>query len=291
MINTYTRCEGAFIGHAIASKYDPSILMALNISQSLVECQKFDGSDILSRYLYLYHTKKCEIGEITKYIYQETLKRNDTQSLISRENFRFDQSVIDEIVKLADKKFEGRTAGCGPAQRSYPLAFCQYIKDDDLFDCTLLEAKLTHNNPIAGQVAGIVNLICRSLINNNDWNDAVNSALATPRLHKDIMEMAFHRNRRFYHDLGTPAAYAPTALNSALYCVSVSDNAAQAIANACDKDKSYCAPIVGILAGARWGIPLETYKDNINDLQLAPLRDIASKLSTIWKSKNDGPHY
>ncbi|CAF1280579.1 unnamed protein product [Rotaria sordida] len=291
MINTYTRCEGAFIGHAVASKYDPSILMALNISQSLVEYQKFDGSDILSRYLYLYHTKKCEIGEITKYIYQETLKRSDTQSLISRENFRFDQSVIDEIVKLADTKFEGRTAGCGPAQRSYPLAFCQYIKDDDLFDCTLLEAKLTHNNPIAGQVAGIVNLICRSLINNNDWNDAVNSALATPRLHNDIMEMAFHRNRRFYHDLGTPAAYAPTALNSALYCVSVSDNAAQAIANAYDKDKSYCAPIVGILAGARWGIPLETYKDNINDLQLAPLRDIASKLSTIWKSKNDGPHY
>ncbi|CAF1528107.1 unnamed protein product [Rotaria sordida] len=289
MINTYTRCEGAFIGHAIASKYDPSILMALNISQSLVECQKFDGSDILSRYLYLYHTKKCEIGEITKYIYQETLKRNDTQSLISRENFRFDQSVIDEIVKLADKKFEGRTAGCGPAQRSYPLAFCQYIKDDDLFDCTLLEAKLTHNNPIAGQVAGIVNLICRSLINNNDWNDAVNSAFTVPRLHNDVKDVLLRHHRWAYPAVETHPAYAPTVLNAALHHVATSKNAAQAIANAYVKDKSYCAPIVGILAGARWGIPLETYKDNINDSQLATLRETVSKLSTTWKPIDNHP--
>ncbi|CAF4979459.1 unnamed protein product, partial [Rotaria sp. Silwood1] len=111
-MNTYTRCEGAFIGHAIASQYDPSILMALNVSESLLECKKFDGSDILSRHLYLYHTKKCEIGEITKYVYQEGIKRIGAQSSITRENFRFQQSTIDEIVKLAHNKYDGYTAAC-----------------------------------------------------------------------------------------------------------------------------------------------------------------------------------
>ncbi|CAF3422424.1 unnamed protein product, partial [Rotaria sp. Silwood2] len=140
MMNVYTRCEGALIGHAIASQYDPSILMALNVSESLLKCKEFNGPDILSRHLYLYHTKKCEIGEITKYIYQELIKRNSSQSTLTLENFRFDQSMIDEIVKLADEKFDGHTAACSPAQRSYPLAFCQYISDDDLFDFTMLEA-------------------------------------------------------------------------------------------------------------------------------------------------------
>ncbi|CAF4208596.1 unnamed protein product, partial [Rotaria sp. Silwood2] len=88
MMNISTRCQGAFIGHAIASQYDPSTLMALNVSESLLECQKFDGPDILSRHLYLYHTKKCEIGEITKFIYQELIKRNGSQSNLTLENFR-----------------------------------------------------------------------------------------------------------------------------------------------------------------------------------------------------------
>ncbi|CAF3523001.1 unnamed protein product [Rotaria sp. Silwood1] len=286
-MNVSTCCQGAFFGHAIASQHDPSTLMALNISESLLECKKFDGSDILSRHLYLYHTKKCEIGEITKYVYQKAIERIGAQSSITRENFRFQQSTIDEIVKLTHNKYDGYTAACGPAQRSYPLAFCQYINDDDLFDCTMLEAKLTHYSPIAGQVAGIINLICRSLINNVNWDRAVSSAFETPRLHNDIIEVALHRNRRSYHDLGKPAAYAPTALNAALHYVSISQNAAQAIANARGKDKNYCAPIVGILAGTRWGIPLETYKDNINDSRLKSLLETSNKLCAIWKPKHD----
>ncbi|CAF3893348.1 unnamed protein product [Rotaria sp. Silwood2] len=287
MMNISTRCQGAFIGHAIASQYDPSTLMALNVSESLLECQKFDGPDILSRHLYLYHTKKCEIGEITKFIYQELIKRNGSQSNLTLENFRFDQSMIDEIVKLADEKFDGHTAACSPAQRSYPLAFCQYISDDDLFDFTMLEAKLTHYSPIAGQVAGIINLICRSLINNVDWSDAVNSAFTTPRLHNDVQNVLLRHHRWADPGVETHVAYAPTVLNAALHYVSVSQNATQAIENAHGKDKSYCAPIAGILAGARWGFPEAIYKANVNNAQFKTLVETSNKLCAIWKPMND----
>ncbi|CAF0865069.1 unnamed protein product [Rotaria sp. Silwood1] len=84
-------------------------------------------------------------------LWEGAIKRTDAQSSITRENFRFQQSTIDEIVKLAHNKYDGHTARCSPAQHSYSLAFCQYINDDDLFNCTMLEAKLTHYSPIAGQ--------------------------------------------------------------------------------------------------------------------------------------------
>ena len=37
MLSIDARCNGAFIGHAIASNYDPSISMAINVTDSLVE--------------------------------------------------------------------------------------------------------------------------------------------------------------------------------------------------------------------------------------------------------------
>jgi ADP-ribosylglycohydrolase len=285
MTTALARTEGAFIGHAIASQYNPSIFMALNVSDSLIDCRAFDGPDILSRHLYLYHTKKYEIGEVTKYIYQEAVQHTKDQSSLTRENFRFDQTRIDQLVKSADKKCDGHTAGCGPAQRSYPLAFCSFISDDDLFNFTKLEAKLTHENSLAGEVAGIVNLICRSLLKNQNWIDAVRFAFGTPKLAQDIIAI-YGRHQRFLTPaIETHSAYAPTVLNAALHYVSNSTDASQAIAKAHNHDKDYCAPIVGILAGARWGIPVEMFQQNINDEKLKIIRETASKLNSFWKLK------
>ncbi|CAF5090927.1 unnamed protein product, partial [Rotaria sp. Silwood1] len=162
--------------------------------------------------------------------------------------------------------------------------------DDDLFDCTMLEAKLTHYSPIAGQVAGIINLICRSLINNVNWDEAVSSAFATPRLHNDVQSILLRHHRWADPAVETHVAYAPTVLHAALHHIAISKNAAQAMASVDSKNKVYCLPIIGILAGARWGIPLETYKDNINDSQLVTLREASTKLTATWKQKTDQPY-
>ncbi|CAF1087157.1 unnamed protein product [Adineta steineri] len=272
MTTLLARFDGAFVGHAIASNHNSSVLMASNLGESLLDCKGFNGPDILSRYLYLYHVNKCEIGEITKYVYQQALTHINTRSSINRKQFLFDQSIVDEFVKAADKKYDGYTAGCGPVQRSFPLAFCAYISDEDLADISMAEAKLTHYSPLAGQVAAIVNCICRGLLKNQTWHDAVNSAFTIPNLHEDI-RMILGRHARWSNPATTThPAFAPTVLNAALHYVSSSKNAAQAIAAADAKDRNYCAPIVGILAGARWGIPEEMFIDNINNSQLKNLQ-------------------
>jgi hypothetical protein len=101
--------------------------MATNISDSLLERKQFDGPDILSRYLYLYHTKHYEIGETTKYLYQIALNNIQTagnNSSITRQDLLLNENTINEYVKITDDKLGGYTAACGPAQRSFPPALC-----------------------------------------------------------------------------------------------------------------------------------------------------------------------
>jgi ADP-ribosylglycohydrolase len=289
MLSIQGRCHGAFIGHAIASKYDPSISMAIDISNSLLERQQFDGPDILSRYLFLYHTKHYEIGEATKYLYQvasKNIQAVGNKSSIARQDLLFDQNTINEYVKITNDKLGGHTAGCGPAQRSFPLALCTWIDDDDLFEISKQEAALTHFSPLAGQVAGVVNVICRSLLRNKTWTDAVRRAFASPGLHSDVINVYARYARSPEPFTKIHVAYAPTVLNAALYYIHTATNAKEAIDSVvCSTDRYYCAPIVGFLSGARWGIPDEMYKDKVNDTQFVTIRDTANKISSSWPIK------
>jgi ADP-ribosylglycohydrolase len=235
MLNIQGRCNGAFIGHAIASNYDPSISMAINITDSLLEKKKFDGPDILSRHLFLYHKQPCEIGETTKYLYQiaaDNVQNAGDKSSLSRQDFLLNQSFIDESVRLTDNKLGGYTAGCGPAQRSFPLALCSWIDDDDLFEMSVKEATLTHFNPLAGQVAGVINVICRSLLKNHSWHNAVQAGFSIPRLHSDVTSVYTRYGRSPHPLIRTHIAYAPTVLNAALHYVHNSTKAMEAIQTA-----------------------------------------------------------
>lgn len=286
MLNIQGRCNGAFIGHAIASNYDPSISLAINISDSLLEKKTFNGPDVLSRYLYLYHIQRSEVGEITKNLYNivlNNIQKSSRNPSISRQSFLLDQSSIDEYVKLTHTKLDGYTAGCGPAQRSFPLAFYHSFDDDvELFKISQEEAALTHYNPLAGQVSGVVNVICRSLLKNNKLFDAIKHGSNMPSLHNDVTNALQCYARSPEPFVKTHIAYAPTVLNAALHYVHMSKDAEQAITMARNKDKHYCAPIVGIIAGTLWGIPKEIYANKMNESQLSVVSSTADKLSNLW---------
>jgi ADP-ribosylglycohydrolase len=293
MLNIQARCNGVFIGHAIASQFDSSVQMSQQLSESLLELKRFDGPDIMSRYLYLYHTKRYDLGETTKIVYQnfkDQIKTDRGHSPVCREDFLFDQLFIDETVKLADNKLGGYTAGCGPAHRSFSLALCPWIDDDDLFDLAKAEAKLTHYSPLAGQVSGIINLICRSLLRDKTWQDAVQSAFLTPALHVDVSAVYLEYNRWCTPSKETHPAYAPTVLNAALHYITSSSSAVEAIEKANIGKNFYCLPIIGVLSGALWGIPIEMYKNKVDNAHFKVIHDIANKFSNQWTSQPDSLH-
>lgn len=285
MATIWERCVGAFAGHAISSEYDPSVSMALNISMSLLRLHKFDGPDIFSQHMDLYNREGGAVGQITIDVYKEACKEHSARGQSGTRRFLFEQSTIDRLVKTVNNNCGGLTAGCGPAQRCYPLAFCPFIIDENLPWLSIDEAKLTHFSPVAGQVAAIVNVICRGLIRGKPWADAVNAAFSMARLHEDIRSIpgTYARWPQMKND--PHPSYAPSVLNTALNCVNQSSSMERAVEIAkYEKNGFYCKPIAGILAGARWGLSEEMKAKHEGNRQFANVCHAANELAKLWPS-------
>jgi ADP-ribosylglycohydrolase len=287
MAESFDRCENVMLGHALANGCQASTHLALLLSKSLCKSKKFDPSDVMSRYLYLYHDSKCNIGEATKLVYEE-LKASltTTSDTLTRKHFIFPMEKIYNASHSAHDKLKGLSAGCNPAQRSFPLAFCPWINDENLFQLSCDEARLTHFSNIAGQVSGLINLICRRLLKGDQWNDAVKTGFATaPNLLGEIREI----QTRYEHDAVLKSqghsAYAPNAFHTSLYCVTHADSFENALESAKKIEKNHCPTLVGILAGTRWVVPqsmlINSQKDTLDEIH-----KVAKCFSDEWDTIN-----
>ncbi|CAF1291695.1 unnamed protein product [Didymodactylos carnosus] len=287
MTNFLDRCEGTFLAHAIADQLSAPTLMAYHLTQSLLELNKFDSSDVLSRYLWMYHSNKCDMGEIVKLIYDVHVSRIQTKKReLKQEDFKFDIQQINETCQKVDEKLKHLTSGINPAHRSFPIALCPLINDYNVFQFSVEDAHLTHYSPIAGQVSGIVNLICRYLIKGQEWNDAVHNVLTVPNLDNNIRLLYTNYKRFPLFEKSKPAAYAPNALNTALYCLN--DVHVHSFESALQKvyetDKNYAPALVGILAGCRWGVS-QSMLDTAGAIleSVSGIRKTANVLAKLWE--------
>jgi ADP-ribosylglycohydrolase len=292
MAQSFNICENAMLGHALANNFQMPTYMALSLGKSLQKLGKFDQADVMSYYLHLCHISQCDIGEVTKLVYEELKASLTTKSdTLTRNHFKFSVDQIQHASRSAHDKLKGLSSGCNPAQRSFPLAFCPWITDEQLFKTACDEASLTHFSATAGQVSGLVNLICRRLLQSDDWDTAVKTAFLTaPNLLGEIREI----RSRYEHDTvlnthGHPA-YAPNTLNTSLYCVTNADSFENALQRASEIDNKYCPTLVGLLAGARWGVP-KSILDNCHHGKVNEIRQIAKCFTDEWNKppalKND----
>lgn len=289
----FDTCENVMLGHATANKCQSPTHLALLLSQSLCKFKGFDSSDVMARYLYLHHFSKCHIGQVATLVYEDLKSSITTPSgKLTRKHFLFTTDKIYDASKSAHERLKGLSSGCNPAQRSFPLAFCPWINDDDVFRLSCDEARLTHFSPIAGQVAGLINLICRRLLKGDEWNDAVKTAFSSaPQLLGEIQEiLTRYEHETVLKSQGHPA-YAPNTLHTSLHCVTKADSFEKAVSLANETEPYYCPTIVGILAGARWAVPQSMLANSQQDT-LDEIRDLAKCFSGEWnkinsKKKND----
>lgn len=284
-------CDNAMVGHAAVDDWRASTHLALLLSKSLCKSKRFDASDIMSRYLNLYHVSKCNMGETTKLVYEELLASVPmTPSTITRKNFIFTVEKIYDASQSAHNKLNGLSGGCNPVQRSFPLAFCPWIADEKLFYISCAEARLTHYSPSAGQVAGVMNVICRRLLKGDDWDKAVKTAFSsTPNMLDEIHEIRqLYEQDQFVKPTGHPA-YAPNTLYTALYCVGQANSFSNALERADQIEGDYCPLLVAVLAGSRWPVPqsllAEHQKDTLNDIH-----KVAKCFNDEWDKINGNKH-
>lgn len=145
--------------------------------------------------------------------------------------------------------------------------------------CALREARLTHQHPLAGDVAAAVAVLCRELIRGEPWYDALATA-KIGRLQPTIEALNVDHPCPL-----SPGGYAPDVLRAAVYVVARHDAIADALNDSLDfaGPANYCPVLVGAMAGARWGaaaIPVQMLLDC--DL-LGRILDVSDRLADEWE--------
>src|ERR1700722_4082776 len=151
------RCRGVLVGLAAGDKIGGPIRMAVRLAESLVACGGFNPSDILERYLAWWREGAFDTGPVSDRAFTLLVAGMPVQQATAQ----------------VHREFGGKTAGCDPAPRSPPLSMLAAIADEDLVACAMSEARLTHYDPLAGEVAAAVNKMCRSLIRGAAWDVAL----------------------------------------------------------------------------------------------------------------------
>jgi ADP-ribosyl-[dinitrogen reductase] hydrolase len=233
MSETRDRIRGVLLGLAAGDRNGGPIRMAVRLAESLSDRRQFDPEDILSRYLAWWRDGAFDTGPTTAAVL----------------------SLVDggmdgiEAVKRVHNESGGMTAGCNPAHRCAPLAMASFLPDDELAGCALREARLTHQHPLAGDVAAAVVVVCRALINGKPWGDAL--ALArTGRLRQTIHALDEDNPSPL-----SPGGFAPEVLRAVVHFVAHHHSFADALGASLTfaGPANYCPVLVGAVAGARWG--------------------------------------
>ena len=144
--------EGVKKGDQIGGPYELSKILA----KSLQANNGFNKDDLTKRYLEWWKEDAFDTGPTYASVFTNILKGYDHEKAVLKTHQDFDEN----------------TAGCGPAHRCMPLAGFIKIPAEELIGLARLEAKITHYHEDAGNGSAIVNLLCRNLLEGNNFDNA-----------------------------------------------------------------------------------------------------------------------
>ena len=130
--------------------------LAKIFAKSLKKKNKFDEVDVRSKYLKWWKGDAFDTGPTFASVFTKISKRIEPKL----------------AVKQVHEDFGFNTAGCGPAQRATPLAGMLSIPSEKLTALARKEAKITHYDDDAGNGSAIVILLCRYLLEGNNFKNA-----------------------------------------------------------------------------------------------------------------------
>lgn len=245
------RCRGVLIGLAAGDRIGGPVRMAMRFSESLIDSGGFDSVDVLERYIRWWRKGAFDTGPVSALVF----------ALIS------EGKPPSEAVTQVHREFAGKTAGCNPAHRSLPLSMLAAISDDDLAGCVVTEARLTHYDRLAGEVAATANRLCRSLIRGIPWSEA---AQDTPGSGDE--------------GPGNNGGFAPDVLRAAVFFVGTSASFAEALERSVvfAGPVNYCPVLAGAIGGARWGASTIPSSSLTHVAILRQVREAADALGAGW---------
>lgn len=256
------RVAGTLLGLSAGDQIGGPIRMAIHLGESLLDRESFDENDVLARYLRWYREEGFDTGPVAARVFARLSTGEAVASAVG--------NVHEEL--------ERKTAGCNPAHRCPPLAMARFLKAEDLPEMAKLEARLTHYDPLAGNVSSVVTVLCRCLILGASWQEALNAAIAW---WQELTEHTLQVVDRVGLSRG---GFAPDVLNAAIYFLDHHQDFSSALCSsiAFAGCSNYCPVLVGTIGGARWGarcVPIEMVRDH----RILPrVQSLAKAMASQW---------
>jgi ADP-ribosylglycohydrolase len=256
--------RGVLVGLAVGDRNGGPVRMALRLAQSLATLRRFDRDDILKRYLIWWQQDGFDTGPIAADVFDRILAG----------------APPDNAAHQVHLDHGGMSAGCNPAHRIGPLAMAAFVHDADLAMLVRLEAKITHYDDLAGDVAAATAMLCRALIRGTDWAEALEAVSA---------ELISSTDGRVTEGMLSPphvrSGYAPHVFSAAIYFVGSHEIFGDALraSIAFAGPANYCPVLVGAIGGARWGAEsVSQHLDHCDVVQ--EVYDVAETLAAGWQS-------
>jgi ADP-ribosylglycohydrolase len=253
------------LGLAAGDKIGGPLRMALQTTESLVQCNGFDVDDISVRYLEWWRHEGFDTGPISDMVFKRA---------------SWGES-FNNAARQVHEETNGYTAGCNPAHRAAPLAMCADLSDQGLVGAAIADAGLTHHHPLAGDVSAATVSLCRALVRGHDWPEALQIA-GQDRLPQTKTALSESPKSRL-----KSGGFAPDVLAAAVHFVGSNSNFSNALCEAVDfaGPANYCPVLAGSIAGARWGA--SSAGDDVigqNEDQMPRVMKTAEILAARWEA-------
>jgi len=257
------RVEGVLLGLAAGDHNGGPIRMALRLAESLIHRNKVDVEDIGAKYLDWWHEGAFDTGPTAARVF----------TLVDS-GLSFDAAARQAHIETGEQ-----TAGCNPAHRSAPLAMMPDLNSEQLADCAVKEAALTHHHLLSGDVAAAVVTICHELVRGSAWETAIESARAgrLPETQAAMMNPELNALNR--------GGFAPDVLAAAVHFVGSSTAFDAALDGSLEfaGPDNYCPVLVGSIGGAKWGVGSISHR-MLGHCDILPrARSVAKNLASGWK--------
>lgn len=158
---------------------------------------------------------------------------------------------------------------------------CSFIADNELPAMAIQEARLTHEHELAGDVSAAVILLCRALIRDTAWNEALElAAVGRQPATQAAMSLAIRPTPK-------SGGFAPDVLRAAISFVDKNSSFDAALSDALRfaGPANYCPVLVGSIAGARWSASEIVTEGHPRTEILRRVLELSEDLGSQWIPK------
>ena len=199
------------------------------LASCVLEAGRFIPELIAQRYLDWWRIEGFDTGSVFALVMGARIKGATTQ----------------EAVVQAHENLGGQTAGCNVAHRAPALAVTLDTDLQGLVEAAKADAALTHYDPLAGDVAAAVAVLCRTLTDGVPWQEA--KLIATDgRLPETVAAIVEGGDTS-----PTDGGYAPEVLYAAVHFLNAFESDVALVeAKIFAGASNYCPVLVGAIGGA-----------------------------------------